>query len=109
MVMRQKLTVNRSKSFRIRRGRLLAGIPRTSDGVNSRNALLDGRQGGERRMGFRLIPISDREEVIGAVIGVAMFDSCLQTLSKRDGRIEMKSVYGGAAAGKFRTFDRGSK
>lgn len=43
-------------------------------------------------MGFGLIPVRHKKEVIGAMIAVAMFDGGLERPGERDRRIQMEPV-----------------
>src|SRR5271156_503112 len=50
------------------------GIAGATGGEEARDAVVDGRQRGEWSVRIRLVPIGDGEEIIGAVIGVAVLD-----------------------------------
>jgi hypothetical protein len=60
-------------------------------------------------MGFFLVPIGDREIVVGTMIGMAMFDCRLERLGERDRRIQMKPIYARTAARELRSFYRRSE
>ena len=81
------------------------GIARAAGGEEARDAVLDGRQNGEWSVRLGLIPIGDGEEIVGAVICVAVLDGGAERLGKRNGRIEMETIDGAAASGTFFAFD----
>src|ERR1039457_4688896 len=56
-------------------------------------------------IGSRLIPISHRKEVIGAVIGVAVLDSVLEIFGERDRIIGVPAVQAIPASRALRTYD----
>src|ERR1017187_1640663 len=65
-------------------------------------------RGWQRRkigIGSRLIPISHRKEVIGAVIGVAVLDSVLEIFGERDRIIGVPAVQAIPASRALRTYD----
>ena len=52
-------------------------------------------------MRFGLIPIGNRKEIVGAAIGVAVFDGGFDRLGERNRRIEVKAVEAAAPARPF--------
>ena len=82
------------------------GVAGAADLVETGDAGFDWWQSGWRGVGFGLVPVSDREEIVGADIGVAVFDGGAQGFCKRNRRIEMEAVDGTAATGMFFAFDR---
>ena len=56
-------------------------------------------------MGFFLIPVGYRVEVVGAVIGVAVLDGCPHGLCEGDGGVEMEAVDAGALSGQLAAYD----
>ena len=61
---------------------------------------------GRRGVGFGLIPVGDGKEIVGAGVGVAVFDSSAERFCEWNGRIEMEAIDGSTAAGPFVSFDR---
>src|SRR6266446_4197084 len=49
-----------------------AGVARAPGGEQPRDAVVDGRKSGEGCVGLGLVPIGNGEEIVGAVIGVAV-------------------------------------
>ena len=79
-------------------------IAGAADGVNTWDTSFDGRECRESSMRFGLIPVSDGKEIIGTNVGVAVFDGGANGFCEGDGRIEMETIYGRAAARDFRAF-----
>src|SRR5258708_8288836 len=67
--------------------------------------ILDARQGRKDFMRLSLIPVGNRVEIVGAVIGVAMLDRGLEGPGEGDGRIEMEAVDRGLAAHTLASLD----
>src|SRR5256885_10469192 len=82
------------------------GVAGAADLVEARNAGFDWRQSGRRGVGFGLVPVGDGEEIVGADIGVAVFDGGAERFCEWNGRVEMEAVNGRAAASVFFAFDR---
>src|SRR5579862_810475 len=88
--------------------RLLPGQGGLVSELQRRDAI--GR-GGERRkirIWLILIPIRDRIETIGTIVGVAVLHRVFEIALKRDRVIGMPPIQAIAAAGEFRTGDEGS-
>src|ERR1700683_4392734 len=90
-------------------GPLLNSISWTSNWIDARKTLLDGGKHRKCRMRLVLIPIRDRKEIIGAMVGGAMFDRRSESLGERNRRIQMKSIYGRTAARRLRALHRRSE
>jgi hypothetical protein len=76
-----------------------ACISGAAGGIEARQAFFHGRQFGEGGVRLGLIPVGDGVEVVGAVVGVAVFDGGFEGFGEGDGRVEMEAVDAGAAAG----------
>src|ERR1022692_2434865 len=81
------------------------GCAGARNGLQSGNAALRERQRREIGIGSRLIPISHRKVVIGAVIGVAVLDSVLEIFGERDRIIGVPAVQAIPASRALRTYD----
>ena len=66
------------------------------------NPLGHGRQWRELRERRRLIPVRGREEVVAAIVGVAVLHRVLQRAFERDGVVAVPAIAAIAAAGTFR-------
>jgi len=56
------------------------------------DAVVNRRERGESGVGFGLVPVGYGEEIIGAVVGVAVFDGGFEGFREGDGRIEKEAV-----------------
>jgi len=80
-------------------------VTRSAGGVDAWEAGVNRRKRGESGVWFGLIPIGDAEEIVGAMIGVAVFDGGTKRFCEWDGRIEMETVDARAAAGELGAHD----
>jgi hypothetical protein len=54
------------------------GIAGAADGLEFRDALVDRRKRGKWAVGLGLVPVGDRIIVVGAVVGMTVFDGGAQ-------------------------------
>jgi hypothetical protein len=87
---------------------LVGGVAWAADRVNLGQAIFYRRQLGKRGVWFRLIPIGDGKIIVGANIGVAVFDGGLQRFRERNRRIQVEAVDRTAAAGALLPDDGGA-
>ena len=74
---------------------------------DARDARFRRRQGRELRVWFGLVPVGDRVEVVGAVVGVAVLDGDLDRFLEGDGAFGVPAVEAIAAADALRIDDVG--
>src|SRR5262245_46472080 len=84
------------------------GVAGAAGWMQARESVVDRRKWGKSGVGFSLIPVSYGEEIVGAVVGVAVFDSGLKRFGEGDGRIEMEAVERRVSARAFIAFYRRS-
>jgi hypothetical protein len=60
--------------------------------MQAREAVANRGQRGKGGVRFGLIPVGDGEEIVGAVVGMAVFDRGFEGFGEGDGRIEMETV-----------------
>ena len=80
------------------------GVAGAADLVEAGDTGFDGRKRRRSGVGFGLIPVGDGEEIVGADVGVAVFDGGAQGFCEWNGRIEMEAVNGASASGVFFAF-----
>src|SRR5207248_9739434 len=85
-----------------------ACIPRAADRLKFWNALIHRREKWRLCVRLCLIPVGHGIVVVGAVIGVAMFDGGANGFGERNWRIEMEAVDRGGAAGALLALHRRS-
>src|SRR5580704_4677209 len=87
----------------------LSRISRAPNWIDARKPLLLRWQSGEGSMRFLLVPVSDREEIVGAMVGMAVLDRRPERFGERDWRIQVKAIYGRVAARNLGAFHRCSE
>src|SRR5438093_4302332 len=82
------------------------GVAGAADLVETGDAGFDRWKRGRSGVGFGLVPVGDGKEIVGADVGVTVFDGGAERFCEWNGRVEMEAVNGRAAAGVFFAFDR---
>src|SRR5579863_7496472 len=88
-------------AFRVAPGMLFPCVSRPSYSKNLRQTITDGGQWRKGRVGFGLIPVCNREVVVGSCICMPVLNACLYGFRESDGRVKVEAIYGRAFPGQF--------